>query len=77
MDSREKPNPASLAALTLAGQLGMSIALPIVAGVWLGQYLDEKLGTTAVFLVLGVLLGLACGGYEAYRVLMKAATWKN
>lgn len=48
-------------ALSEAFELGMSIALPIVAGVLFGRYLDHIFGTspklTLSFLFLGVIIG--------------------
>lgn len=61
----------ALSALGLVGRLGLSIALPVTAGTWLGVEADRRLGTGVVFLFLGLFVGLAAGGYGAYRMIMK------
>jgi F0F1-type ATP synthase assembly protein I len=63
-------------AAELVGLLGAVIALPLVGGLLGGLYLDRFLGTGGLFLVLGILLGLALGGAGAYFALMKVLKWK-
>lgn len=57
-------------ALALLSQVGISILVPIIAGVWLGNRLDQLLGTAGVFLILGILLGVAVGFNSAYRLII-------
>lgn len=38
-------------------QLGVSMAVPIVLGVLAGRYLDERIGTNNVFLVISIIIG--------------------
>ena len=61
---RESPMSA-LAALGLVGTLGLTVAVPIVAGVLLGVYLGGGLA-----LVGTLFLGLAAGLYGAYRIVV-------
>ena len=53
------------------GQLGLTIALPLLAGALLGNYLDSRTHNTSLFLILGLLLGLIVGIYGAYRLLSR------
>ncbi len=62
---------SALSALALVGRLGLSIALPVTAGTWLGVEADRRLGTGVIFLFVGLFVGLVGGGYGAYRMIMK------
>jgi ATP synthase protein I len=44
--------------------------LSILIFLFLGQWLDRKLGTSPWLLILGVFLGAAAGFYSMYRRLM-------
>lgn len=48
-------------------QFGVSIAL----GIWLGLYLDRKLGTAPIFFLILMLLGIAAGFVNLYRLTIK------
>lgn len=60
--------PSVWAPLALVGQLGLTIAVPIAVLAILGNYLDGRLNTGHVFVLLGLLLGLIAGIYGAYRL---------
>ena len=60
-----------LKALALISQVGITMVVPVIAGVWLGNYLDELLHTNLVFLLLGVVLGVSAGFRNAYRLIMQ------
>lgn len=49
--------------------IGWSIAIPILLGIFVGKWLDGKTGTHPLFLLLGIVLGLALGLYAAGRML--------
>jgi len=59
------------AAFSLVGQLGFTIALPIVGGALAGNYLDKRLGGTGLVLVAMILLGVAVGALAAYHALIR------
>jgi ATP synthase protein I len=63
--------PSAWGSLALMGQLGLTIALPLLAGALLGNYLDSRNNNTSLFLILGLLLGLIVGIYGAYRLLSR------
>jgi F0F1-type ATP synthase assembly protein I len=50
--------------------LGLQFALAIVLFLFVGKWLDEKLGTSPWLLVAGVFLGATAGFYSIYRRLM-------
>ena len=61
--------PSVWASLALVGQLGLVIVIPMALGAFLGHYLDGFAHTKEIFLLIGLLLGLALGVFGAYRLL--------
>ncbi len=49
--------------------LGMRLALLIVAGVLGGLWLDRKIHTTPLFLILGFFIGASSGFWSIYRTV--------
>ncbi len=63
----EKNRPTLLAQTAYLGTLGIVIALPIVAGAYLGHWLDEKLsGFSFSWTVCLIVLGVFIGATNAY-----------
>jgi len=58
-------------AFALLVQLGLSIAVPLVALVWLGQYLGGLFGAEILFLIISIFLGLGAGFTLVYRLLSR------
>lgn len=58
-----KIDRATLRALALASQLGFSIAASVGLGVLGGLWLDDRLGTRPIFLLLGIVVGLLSAAY--------------
>jgi len=67
----KKQPPSVWGSLALVGQLGFTIAIPIALLAILGNFLDGKVQSGHVFLLLGLLLGLISGIYGAYRLLSR------
>ncbi len=64
MNDNEKQSESSsyAIALGLLVQVGFYIALPLVGGALLGQYIDQRLhDSTPLATIFGLLLGLAVG----------------
>jgi ATP synthase protein I len=60
---------------TSAGQVaghGMTFVVAILGGLYLGQWLDRKLGTDPWLLILGVFVGAGASFYSMYSKLMAA-----
>lgn len=51
------------------GAVGIQLAISVVAGLFLGHYLDEKWGTNPWLTLLGLILGFIGGLYNLIRVL--------
>ncbi|MDQ3328514.1 MAG: AtpZ/AtpI family protein [Chloroflexota bacterium] len=69
-----KLDNSTVRALGLVSGIGFSIALFIGGGVVLGLYLDNTLGTTPLFLIVGVFVGLGLAGYTMYRLTLFRST---
>ncbi len=65
MISNKKSNTASL--MSLAMDLGFTIAIPIVLFGLGGALLDRKLGTSPLFLLIGVVLSIVITSIGIYR----------
>jgi ATP synthase protein I len=54
------------------GTVGMQLVLCLVVGLFGGQWLDQKAGTTPVLTMLGTLLGLVAGFRSLYVAAKQA-----
>lgn len=55
--------------LNMALSLGISMVLVILLGVFGGDWLDRRLGTSPAFLLLGIFLGIGAGFYNLWSEL--------
>lgn len=67
----EKDRKLYLFATRIVGDFGFSIAIPVVAFSWVGQYLDERWGTKPWLTVLGFALAALISGKIVYRKAKK------
>jgi ATP synthase protein I len=65
------PQMNDWAGLVLIGQLGLTVAIPILLGIGAGLFIDSKLQSSPIATLLGLLLGLAAGVYGAYRLVSR------
>jgi ATP synthase protein I len=71
-----KPS-GGIASMGSAGKyagLGFQFVFSILLFLWVGQWVDRKLGTDGVFLLLGVFVGAGAAFYSMYRTLMADQT---
>ena len=52
--------------------IGLQFALSILVFLYAGQWLDRRLGTGPLFVIIGVFLGASVAFYSMYRRLMAA-----
>ena len=57
---------------TAYADLGIRFALNIIIFLFIGKWVDSKLGTFPVFLAIGVLFGATVGLISIYRVVFPA-----
>ena len=58
MANRRGPTITTIQALAVASQFGITLAISVVLGFVVGQWLDDHLNTSVIFTLIGVLLGL-------------------
>jgi len=56
--------------LALISQVGIMMVVPILGCVWIGQFLDKKLGTGSLFLIIGIILGVGAAFRNLYQLAM-------
>ena len=67
---RREPSAASFwRSLSVLGTVGWSIALPAVAGAWLGHHLDLRLDSGVRFTLMLLVAGVILGSVVAWRVV--------
>jgi len=68
------PTVTTFQALAVASQFGISLAVSVVLGYFVGQWIDGHLGTGIIFTLIAVLLGLVAAvsnTVRLYRALMR------
>ncbi len=68
-DGRNQPESISIG--SFAG-VGIQFAVSLVLFLFLGQWVDRKLGTSPLFLLIGVFVGGGAAFYSMYRRLVAA-----
>lgn len=54
--------------LSLITQVGLSVVTPILLGVYLGQFIDKKVGTKGVFSIILIILGAGAGFMNIFKL---------
>ena len=67
--SEKTSEPTSMAGAGALAGLGLQFAISIVLFLLAGQWIDRKLGTAPLFLILFVFLGAGGSFYSIYRKL--------
>lgn len=65
-----KNNSKTFYALSLAYQLGFLIIIPIGGFIFLGFWVDKSLGTSPIFLIIGLFSGIVVTIYEIYYLII-------
>lgn len=77
--AKEPGHPTGLTtfqSLTIASQFGVTLAVAVALGLFVGQWLDGLTGTGWVFTLIGVFLGFAAaisGTLTLYRAFVRRA----
>ncbi|MDO4764774.1 MAG: AtpZ/AtpI family protein [Eubacteriales bacterium] len=61
-------NRDSLKALAMLTQMGITMIVPIGLGLFAGVFLDRKLNTAPIFLLIFILLGIVAGFRNIYQM---------
>ncbi|HNZ83604.1 MAG TPA: AtpZ/AtpI family protein [Sedimentibacter sp.] len=70
-DKPSKKYSDMFAALAAFSQIGFTIAVSVLGGVLLGQYLDDKFGTDPWFLLAFSILGVGVGIRALFNIAKK------
>ncbi|MFC4766507.1 AtpZ/AtpI family protein [Effusibacillus consociatus] len=72
-DPQKKPdkNENPYRAIGLVSAIGTDLALCVLGGVYLGKWIDGEFGTTPIFLMIGLLVGLGVGIYSMMLLIKK------
>ncbi len=57
--------------MSLATEVALMVAVPIVGAVLLGNWVDQKLGTGGLFVILFTIIGSILTIYNLYRFAMR------
>jgi F0F1-type ATP synthase assembly protein I len=77
---RQRPSISVVQSLAIASQFGITLAVSVVLGYFVGQWLDTQLHTGIIFTLIGVLLGLvaaATSTVRIYRAFLRGATTRS
>ena len=77
---RQRPSPSVVQSLAIASQFGITLAVSVLLGAFVGQWLDARANTGIVFTLIGVLLGLAAAATSTvriYRAFLRSATTRS
>lgn len=65
---RNKNYKDTLQGLALISQIGFSVITPILIGVYLGQFIDKKLGVDGIFSIIFIILGVGAGFLNIFKL---------
>lgn len=68
MGKNNEDSNKTLKGLGLASQIGFSTIVPILIGVYIGRFLDEKMGTRSIFSIIFIILGAILGFIALYKI---------
>jgi ATP synthase protein I len=68
INMNKKDNKDVLKNLALISQIGISIITPILLGVYLGNFIDKRLGTNGVFAIILIIIGAAAGFLNIFKL---------
>jgi ATP synthase protein I len=65
----EKESKKAYTQMAYASSIGIGMVLAVFGGLFLGNWLDEKLGTAPFFTFLFLLMGIAAGFRSLYNLI--------
>ncbi|KXG76256.1 AtpZ/AtpI family protein [Thermotalea metallivorans] len=66
-----KNNMKLLQNLSLLTHIGLTMTIPIVAGVYIGNWIDQRLQSGNGFLVIFTVVGVVAAFLNVYKLVMK------
>ncbi|MDO5707640.1 MAG: AtpZ/AtpI family protein [Andreesenia angusta] len=68
-----KRKTSIFANLTLVTQIGITVIIILIGCIFLGKFLDEKLGTDIIFLIVFTVIGVLSAFNYIFRIGMQGA----
>ncbi len=72
-----KPKLRGFENLVLLTQIGISMILPIVMGLYIGKWLDGKFGTGPIFLLIFIIMGVGSAFVNLFKITEKDTRQKK
>jgi len=63
--------------VAIATTIPVILAVAPLIGYYVGNWVDGKLGTDKIFMIIGLGLGFAAAGKEVYNLIKKSSENKN
>ena len=57
--------------LALITHIGLQMIIPILGAVFLGHYIDERIQTGNIFLIIFIICGVIIGFLNVYKIVMQ------
>lgn len=67
MEKEKEKSEKPWSAVSLAWELGYSIAVPLVGLALVGRFLDKKFESSPWFLLIGILISITISSYLIYK----------
>ena len=68
MKEDNNPDKNFLRNIALISQIGFSMIAPILIGVYIGQFIDKKVGTKGIFTIILIILGVGGGFVNLFKL---------
>ena len=68
MNNNNKQDKNFLRNIALITQIGFSMITPILMGVYLGQFIDKKVGTNGIFTIILIIIGVGGGFVNLFKL---------
>ncbi len=62
---------SALENLVLISQIGISMVVPIGMGLYIGKWLDDRLGTGPIFLFIFIIIGVVSAFMSLFKITQK------
>ena len=67
-NNNNNPDKNFLRNIALISQIGFSMIAPILVGVYLGQFIDKKVGTNGIFTIILIIIGVGGGFVNLFKL---------
>ena len=64
----KNPDKNFLRNIALISQVGFSMIAPILVGVYIGQFIDKRVGNKGIFTIIFIILGVGGGFVNLFKL---------